>query len=106
LLEETHVNGSTNRAELRKWLNSALDCLERAFDFLLFQRQQDSLILTTAPALSVFAGFIAIAVIAYESLKMRTVSTRSWAMLALAITAYGISDFVLTDYASGYSILQ
>lgn len=74
--------------------------------FFYFSASKIFLILTTAPALSVFAGFIAIAVIAYESLKMRTVSTRSWAMLALAITAYGISDFVLTDYASGYSILQ
>jgi hypothetical protein len=54
-----------------------------------------------APALSIIAGFIAIAVIAYESLKMRMVSTRNWAALAFAITAYGVSDFVLIDSASG-----
>ena len=63
-------------------------------------------ILTTVPVLSVIAGIIAIAVIAYESLKMRTVATRSWAALALAFIAYWFSDFILIDYASGYSILQ
>jgi uncharacterized membrane protein HdeD (DUF308 family) len=76
--------------------------------FFYFSSHDDKLfiILTTAPVLSVIAGFIAIAVLAYESLKMRAVPTRVWTALALAFAAYWWSDFVLIDYASGYSVLQ
>ena len=76
--------------------------------FFYFSADDDKffIILTTAPVLSVIAGFIAIAVLAYESLKMRAVPTRVWTALAFAIAAYWWSDFVLIDYASGYSVLQ
>lgn len=63
-------------------------------------------ILTTAPVLCVVAGFIAIAVIAYESLTSRAVSISSWVALVMAWSVYAFGQYVMTDYASGYSILQ
>ncbi len=73
--------------------------------FFYFGDRKLFIILTTAPALSVIAGFIALAVIAYESPKTRIISAAGWAALALAVSAFWLSDFVVIDYASGYFIL-
>ena len=59
------------------------------------------IVLTSAPPLSMIAGIIATAAIAYESIRRRTVSTRCVAAFALAVVAYSFSDFVIRDYANG-----
>jgi len=64
------------------------------------------IVLTSASPISIVAGFIATAAIAYESLKVRTVSVRCLGAFALAVAAYAFGDYVIRDYASGYSILQ
>ena len=74
--------------------------------FFYFNANKLFVILTTVPVLSLIAGFIAIAVIVYESLRMRGVSTRCWIALVLALSVYAFGQFVMTDYASGYSIVQ
>ena len=64
------------------------------------------IVLTSAVPISMIAGLIATAAIAYESLKEGTVPVRCWGAFALAVAAYAFGDFVIRDYASGYSILQ
>lgn len=95
-----YMHGFANSSILLSVVSSAL------LLFFCFSDSKLFVILTTAPALSVIAGIIAIAVIAYELLRMRAVSTRSWAALALALSVYAFGDFVMKDYAGGYSIVQ
>ena len=95
-----YVDGLANSSILLSVVSCAL------LLFFYFSDSKPFVILTTAPALGVIAGFIAIVVIGYESLKMRAVSTRIWAALALALSVYAFGDFVMKDYASGYSVLQ
>ena len=58
------------------------------------------IVLTSASPLSIYAGIIAAAAIAYESLRFRTVSTTCLAAFALALATYAFGDFVIRDYAS------
>ena len=73
--------------------------------FQYFRADEDKIfvIFTSTPALSVIAGFIAIIVLLYDSLKMRTRPTRDWAALSLAFVTYWLSGFVLTDYVRAFS---
>lgn len=64
------------------------------------------IVLTSAVPISIVAGFIATAAIAYELLKVRTVSVRCLGALVLAVAVHAFGDFVIRDYASSYSILQ
>ena len=64
------------------------------------------IILTSAVPISMIAGLIATAAIAYELLTVGTVLVRCWGAFALAVAAYAFGEFVIRDYASGYSILQ
>ena len=64
------------------------------------------IILTSAAPLSMFAGFIATAAIAYELLKARTVSAGCLGAFALAVAANVFSEFIIRDYASNYSVFQ
>ncbi|MDJ0712446.1 MAG: hypothetical protein QNJ14_18820 [Woeseiaceae bacterium] len=59
------------------------------------------IILTSAVPISMIAGFIATAAIAYQSLKSRSVSVRCFGAFALAIAAYAFGNFVIRDYAGG-----
>jgi hypothetical protein len=67
--------------------------------FFYVSASKPFIILTSAAPISIIAWFAAIAVIVYESLKRRTVSTRSMAAFVLAVAAYVFSDFVIIDYA-------
>ena len=69
--------------------------------FFLVGTSKPFVILTSATPIGAIAGLIAVAVIAYESFKHRTVSTRSWVALVLAFAVYAFGDFVIIDYASG-----
>ena len=64
------------------------------------------IILTSANPIAMVAGLIATAAIAYESIKVRTVSMSCLGAFALAVAVYAFGDFVIRDYASGYSVLQ
>ena len=64
------------------------------------------IILTSAAPISIFAGLIATVTIAYESLRLRSVSVDSLGALALAVATHTLANFVIRDYASGYSVLQ
>lgn len=68
--------------------------------FFYISMSKPFIILTSAAPISIFAWFIAIAVIAYESLKGRAISTRSIWAFVLAIATYMFSDFVIIDYAN------
>lgn len=74
--------------------------------FFYFGASKPFIVLTSAVPISIIAGFIAIVAIAYESVRKGSVSVRCLGALALAVAAYAFGEFVIRDYASGYSILQ
>ena len=74
--------------------------------FFYFGDSKPFIVLTSAVPISIIAGFIAIVAIAYESVRKGSVSVRCLGAFALAVAAYAFGEFVIRDYASGYSILQ
>ena len=74
--------------------------------FFYFGASKPFIILTSAVPISFIAGFIAIVAIAYESVRKRSVSVTCLGAFALAVAAYTFGEFVIRDYASGYSLLQ
>lgn len=73
--------------------------------FFYFGDSKPFIVLTSAVPISIIAGIIAIGAIAYESVKKGSVSVRCLGAFALAVAAYAFGEFVIRDYASGYSIL-
>ena len=74
--------------------------------YFYFGTSKPFIVLTSAVPISMIAGVIAVATIAYESVRKSSVSVRCLGALALAVVTYSLGEFVIRDYASGYSILQ
>lgn len=84
-----------------------LSALSGALSLVQYCRADEDkvfVIFTTTPALSVIAGFLAILVLVYDSLKRPAVPTIDWATLALAFATYWLSGFVLRDFVSRYPV--
>jgi hypothetical protein len=94
-------------AQIFALLSKVLSIVSAALSLVFFLgTSKPFIILTSAAPLSIFAGLIATAVIAFESLRLRTVSVDSLGAFALAVATYAFANFVIRDYASGYSVLQ
>ena len=88
-------------------LSIALSIVSAALSlFFYFGTSKPFIILTSAAPTSIFAGLIATATIAFESLRLRAVSATSLGAFALAVATYTFANYVIRDYASDYSILQ
>lgn len=74
--------------------------------FFYFGTSKPFIVLTSAVPISIIAGIIAVVAIAYESLRKGSVSVMCLGALALSASAYTFGEFVIRDYARGYSILQ
>lgn len=74
--------------------------------YFYFGASKPFIVLTSAVPTSMIAGVIAVAAIAYESVRKSSVSARCLGAFALAVATYALGEFVIRDYASGYSILQ